>query len=92
MGGFELSIGRAAGGQGAAGGQETSQKKFMRQNSQTSRELVYVCVCVCVCVYTGIRMTCRLLFWRADRTINKDKVNRRRKPIKKRVTYVHNLT
>ena len=50
MGGFELSIGRAAGGQGAAGGQETSQKKFMRQNSQTSRELVYVCVCVCVCV------------------------------------------
>ena len=47
MGGFELSSGRAAGGQGAAGGQETSQKKFMRQNSQTSRELV----CVCVCVY-----------------------------------------
>ena len=39
-------------GQGAAGGQETSQKKFMRQNSKTSRESVCVCVCVCVCVYT----------------------------------------
>ena len=89
MGGFELS-----GGSWGPGGcwRPGDKSKEIHETEFPDFQRIGVCVCVCVCVCTGIGMTCRLLFWMVDRTINKNKVNRRSKSIKKRVTYVHNLT
>lgn len=80
VGGFEVSS-----GSGAWRPRDRVKRSSRGTTGRTSGDLVSVCV------QGAGRLPDVCFGWLMDGAINKDKTNRRRKSIKKRVNYIYNL-